>query len=155
MNDLTFHEKSAWGTLLVSLVVGSLYFSRVLGLWQSDGLDAPAMLQLALGYTIFLVVVLVVYHALCARSSQDPVKDERDRLITWRAGAIGGSVLGFGVIGIVVQVVLEGLFVGINGGRAPAVSESPVLIANLLLLVVLLASVVELAARLYLYRRGP
>ena len=147
MFNLSFQEKSAWGTLAASLVVGALYFSSVWNLWRGDLLDAPVMLKLALGYTVFLVVVLVAYHVLAASLSRPEDEDERDRLIGWRAAAAGGLVMGFGVMAVVVQIVLEGLFGGF-------LTDSPILIANALLLVVLIATVVELAIKLYFYRRG-
>ncbi|MDT8409265.1 MAG: hypothetical protein RQ741_06675 [Wenzhouxiangellaceae bacterium] len=49
---------------------------------------------------------------------------------------------------MIIQIVLEGLF-------SEPLIESSMLIANALLLLVLIATIVELALKLHFYRRGP
>lgn len=147
MSDLSFREKSAWGTLAAITLVGTLYFSSAWNLWRAEQLDAPVMLKLAFGYTIFLVLAVVAHHAIIAIVSPAEGKDERDRLIDLRAGAVSGAVLGFGVITVVIQIVLESLFGGV-------LISAPILIANALLLCVLISTIVELVLKLVYYRRG-
>ena len=147
MSSLSFHEKSAIGTLIATWVIGILYFRSAWALWQAGQLHPASNFGLAAGLTVLLVIVLVAYHVLIAATAKPEKEDERDRLIAWRAGRIGGFVLGFGVVGIVVQILIGGMF-------DDALAGSPVLIANALMAAVFIATVVELVMTLVFYRRG-
>lgn len=147
MNDYSFQEKSTLGTLIVTLAIGFFYFRAAWDLWQSGYLNVGSTLSLATGLTILLVIVLVAYHIVIALASKPEDEDERDRLIDWRAGSIGGVVLGFAVIGIVLQILFGTLF-------GDPKSSSPVLIANALMGSVFVATIVELGTKLYFYRVG-
>ena len=147
VKDLSFEEKSTIGTLLITSVIGALYLRSAWQLWQAEQLHVASMTGLAIGLTIFLVIVLITYHIMVAVITRPQREDERDRLIAWRAGSIGGMVLGIGVIGVVLQILFGGLL-----GHPGA--DSPVLIANALMIVVFAATLVELAMKLVFYRRG-
>lgn len=147
MNELSFHEKSTWGTLIALIVIAVLYTHAALDASSAGAMHAGTVTGLMIGYTVLLVVVLVVYHLVLALVERPVDEDERDRLIGWRAGNIGGLVLGFGVFGVIGHVLIGGMV-----GDARLLS--PPAIANLLLLALFLATVVELSIRLYHYRRG-
>lgn len=147
MSNLCFEEKSAIGTLIATWLIGILYFHSAWGLWQAGQLHPASNFGLAAGLTVLLVIVLVAYHILIAVTAKPEEEDERDRLISWRAGRIGGFVLGFGVVGIVVQILIGGML-------DDPLAGSPVLIANALMAVVFIATVVELVMTLVFYRRG-
>ena len=147
MSNLSFHEKSAIGTLIALWFIGIFYFHSAWELWQAGQLHPDSMTGLATGLTIMLVVVLVGYHIVIAATARPQREDERDRLIAWRAGNIGGVVLGVAVIGIVVQILIGGIF-------GQTFAASPMLIANALIAAVFLATVVELVLTLVFYRRG-
>jgi len=147
MTDLSFHEKSAIGTLIALVIIGIFWFFSIWELWQANALHPAAMTALATGLTILLVVILVGYHIVIAAAARPQVEDERDRVVAWRAGNIGGFVLGFGVIGIVVHILIGGLF-------GSPLAKSPTLIAAALMAAVFVATVVELVLTLVFYRRG-
>jgi len=147
MMNLSFAEKSTIGTLLATGAIGLMYLNSAWQLWQADQLDIKSMTGLAAGMTVLLVVVMIVYHALIALVSKPEHEDERDRLIAWRAGNIGGLVMGVGVIGVILQILVGGMFGGVVAG-------SSVLIANALMAVVFIATVIELTVKLVFYRRG-
>lgn len=147
MSQLSFQEKSAWGTLIATWLIGIQYFHSVWEMWRADALHPASNFGLAAGLTVTLVIVLVAYHILIAVTAKPEQDDERDRLIAWRAGSIGGLILGVGVVGVVLQILVGGLF-------DDAVAGSPVLIANALMAVVFIATTVELAMTLVFYRRG-
>jgi len=147
MSNLSFHEKSALGTLIALLGVGAVHFHAVWKLWQADALQPASMTGLALGLSVLLVVILVGYHIAIAAIREPEVEDERDRLVAWRAGNVGGTVLGVAVIGIVVQILVGGVF-------GQSFAESPMLIANALIAAVLVAAAIELILTLVFYRRG-
>lgn len=147
MSSLSFHEKSAIGTLVALWFIGIFYFHSVWDLWQAGQLHPASMTGLATGLTILLVIVLVGYHILIAVTARPQHEDERDRMIAWRAGNISGVVLGVAVIGIVVHILIGGFF-------GNALAESPMLIANALMAAVFLATIFELVLTLVFYRRG-
>jgi hypothetical protein len=147
MSNLSFQEKSTWGTLVALLIIGTLYSNAAWQLWQRDVLVSEALFGLLIGYTVLLVIVLVAYHVLIVVVSGSEAEDERDRLIEWRAGYIGGIVLAFGVFTVIGHIL-------IGGWLGDPLFLSPVGIANALLLAMLVASVAELALKLVYYRRG-
>ena len=101
MTDLSFHEKSAIGTLIAIWLIGILYFHSAWEMWQAGQLHPASNFGLATGLTVLLVIVLVAYHIVIAVTVKPEEEDERDRLVAWRAGNIGGLVLAFGVVGVV------------------------------------------------------
>lgn len=147
MSNFSFKEKSTLGTLIATIVIGALYFQSAWKMWQVGALVPVSNFGLATGLTILLVMVLIGYHILVALLSRPEQEDERDRLITWRAGHIGGLVLSVGVIGVVLHVLIGSLW-------ADPISASPVLIVNALMAVVFVATIVELSVTLVFYRRG-
>lgn len=147
MTKLSFQEKSTIGTLLAISVIGLLYYRSAWQLWQAEQLHVASMTGLAIGLTVFLVIVLITYHVLIAVTAKPEPEDERDRLIGWRAGSIAGIILGIGVIGVVLHILFGGLV-------GDPVADSPVLIANALMTVIFIATLVELSLKLVYYRRG-
>lgn len=152
MPDLSFNEKSTWGTLIALLVLGALYFSSVVNLWRAEALELPAVFGLGVGFTILLVVTLIVYHTLIAVLSKPEDDDERDRIIGWRAGNIGGVVLGVCVMTVILHIVVGGM---IGRGVGYSLANSPAMISVALIASLWLSSVVELALAARFYRRGP
>lgn len=152
LSDMSFNEKSAWGTLVALLVLGALYFSSILNLWRADSLHLPAVFGLGVGFTILLVATLIAYHIVIAVLSKPEIDDERDRVIAWRAGNIGGLVLGFCVMTVVLQIVVGGV---IGRGFAFEFANSPALISIALITGLWVSTVVELALSGLYYRRGP
>lgn len=147
MSSMSFQEKSAWGTLASLLVIGALYFSSVINLWRAEELHIAAMFGLSVGFTILLVIVLVGFHLIVAAISGGQDEDERDRLIAWRSGSIGGLVLGFCVVSTVLMII--------GGGMVGAAFwQQPVIIANALMAGVFLSTIVELALTIWFHRRG-
>jgi len=151
MFGMSFYEKSAWGTLLATSLVGALYFNVAWNLWAADRLIAPAVFGVALGFTIMLVVLLVIFHILIAVVDRPGDEDERDRLIGWRAAQWSGFALFAGVTSIIGLVLFAGFLVD---SALHAMLYSPMVIIHLLMLVVLSAQLIDLGARIVFYRRG-
>ena len=147
MTQFSFQEKSTFGTLLATWFIGVMYFHSAWEMWQVDALHPVSNFGLATGLTILLAVVLIAYHIIIAVSAKPEDDDERDRLVAWRAGSIAGTVMIVGVIGVVLQILVGSLY-------DDPVAASPVLIANALMAVVFIATIVELILTLYYYRRG-
>lgn len=147
MSSMSFQEKSAWGTLVSHLVIGAMYFSSVLNYWRAGQLEMPALLGLAIGFTVLLTMLLVGFHVIVAALSGQHDEDERDRLIAWRAGHISGIVLGVAVISIVFMIIGGGMV-------GDPLWQAPVIIANGLMAAVFLSTVVNLALTIWFHRTG-
>src|SRR5271170_6767034 len=82
--NLSYQEKSTWGSLIATLIVYGRYFAS-----GSHGL---------IGTIIALVVIQIVCQIVIAIVSKPEPKDERDRLINAKAYRTGYFLLVTGVI---------------------------------------------------------
>lgn len=140
MNNLSFRELSALGSLVAVVVAYTLYFSRVFGVIA--GGDVPSGFEiLAYGISIVgvLVAIEVAYHIVLGIRFKDEPMDERDRLIAARADQGAYGVLAFGAVLVVGHLLM---------------TDSTVIAAQFLLLAIVLAEIVKYAATIVLYRRS-
>jgi hypothetical protein len=137
--NASFEEKSVWLQLISIVAVLGSYFI-VAALMLSQGITLLiAFVPLFVVAVGLLVVVLVVGHIVVAIASRPEGRDERDRLIEWRAESNASWILGAGVIAAITGLVF---------------SVAPVWIAHVLLLSLLLSEVAKFVFQLVYYRRG-
>lgn len=137
--DASFEEKSVW-IQLTSLVLALGGYGYVAGHLMAQGIEAmPAYAAVFTIAVIAVVVVNVVGHVLVALTGGAQERDERDRVIEWRAESRSGWLLGAGVV-----LSIGGLVVGVG----------PVWIAHALLLALFLSEILRLVLQLVDYRRG-
>lgn len=135
--DLSFQEKSLW-VVLAGLIGGfGLYFKTVL---PDHGPDVmPHQIVLFTVVIVLMVIVQIVGHALIAAMDQRTQTDERDRTIGMQGGKVGGYVLATGVFcALCTAVIVRGNFA----------------VTHVLLAFWALAEIAQIAAQLFLYRRG-
>lgn len=134
-----FEERSAW-IQLVSLLAVLVGYSLVAGQMLSNGVTALPAYAGVFGVSIVLmVIVVVVGHVAVAIASRPEARDERDRVIEWRAESYSGWLLATGVFTALTLMVL---------------SVPNVWSAHLLLLSLFLAELLKLVLQLVFYRRG-
>ena len=141
--DMTFREKSYWASLVIMSVVWVNYFVRVQPSLADGSITRAESVVLFFGALVALIVLQIVVHiglAVTNPKTADQAADERDRIISHKAGNVSGWVLGFCVVMI--------------GAYAMFMDISSVLIANLLLLALVLSHCAEYALALFYYRRG-
>lgn len=139
---MSFRDKSAVVTIAALLVASLVY---VVSLLQAAG-GAPLVdvgyEPYLIGFVVVLVLVMVVGQiavAVVAPKEATAPRDERERLITWRAGSVSAYVLEVGAfVAIVLAVAQVDWF----------------WIANAVLLVWVLAEIVDSGVQLALSRRG-
>ena len=137
--NTSFEEKSVWIQLVSMVSVLGSYFV-VAALMLSKGVTTViAFVPLFIVAVGLLVVVLVVGHIVVAIARRPEGRDERDRLIEWRAESNSSWILGVGVLAAITGLV---------------VSADNVWIAHLLLLSMLLSEVARIIFQLVYYRRG-
>ncbi len=135
----SFEEKSVW-IQLASMVLGlGTYFIIAGGMLSGGVREVPAFATLFLFATAFMAVLLIAGHIVAAIASRPEGRDERDRLISWRAEHNSSWVVAAGVCGAVTCMIL-----GIEN----------VWTANLLLLSLALSEVLGFVLQLIYYRRG-
>jgi hypothetical protein len=149
---MTFKEKMAWVSALVTVAVGAVYFV-VVGARLDDGpvsgIDYKWWMIGAVGVTIVGSIVGTIVMAIGTAISAEikgegSVKDidredERDVGIDRRGELIGYYVSSVGVLAALVLAMLR---------------EDQFWIANALYLFLLIGSLVSAAAKIVLYRRG-
>ena len=135
---LSFEEKSVWVQLLSLLLVLAAY-GFVAGNMLANGVlhIVPYVPVFAIAVGL-LVVLLIVGHIVAVMGGAQP-RDERDRMIGWRAESNASWILGAGVL-----AALAGLICSLN----------PVWVAHLLLFFLFLSEIVKLALQIFYYRRG-
>ncbi len=137
--DASFEEKSAWIQLIALVVVLGGYFVTAAHMLRTGVTEIVAFAPLFIISVVLLVIVLGVSHAVVAILSRVDGRDERDRLIEWRAESNSSWILGAGVITAVTGLVMQ------VGG---------VWVAHLLMLALLASEVAKLVFQLVYYRRG-
>jgi hypothetical protein len=109
----SFEEKSVW-IKLVGMVLGLGAYFVVAGRMLLTGVTAlPAYVPLFVVTVVLMVVLLVAGHVAAAIVSRPEDRDERDRLIGWRAENNSSWLLAVGVLAAVT-----GMIFGSSGGSA-------------------------------------
>lgn len=135
----SFEERSVW-IQLWGMVVGLGAYFILAGRMLAGGVrEMSAFAALFLVSTGLMVVLLIVGHVVAALASRPEGRDERDRLISWRAEHNSSWVVATGVCGAVTCMVFR---------------VENVWAANLLLLSLALSEVLGYVLRLVYYRRG-
>lgn len=133
----SFEERSVWVQLVALLVVLGGYFV-VSGWMLSRGIEELApYVPLFIAATVLLVVVLVVGHIGAAVVGKPEKRDERDRIIGWRAESNSSWLLGAGVFCAIVGLIF---------------SIAPVWIAHLLLASLFASEALKLSLQVVYYR---
>ncbi|MEZ4449470.1 MAG: hypothetical protein R3B09_08320 [Nannocystaceae bacterium] len=139
MHDASFEEKSTWIQLAsIALALGGYFV--IAGQMLRAGVDVlVAYVPVFVLAVVAIVAINVVGHVAIAIASRPGGRDERDRVIAWRAEHRSSWLLATGVLTAITLLVL---------------AVPTVWVAHLLLLSLYLAELLGFATRLYFYRRG-
>lgn len=135
----SFEEKSVW-VQLISVVLGLGVYVVVAGMMIANGVTAmPAYAALFMVATVLMVILLIAGHIVAAISGRVEGRDERDRLIEWRAEHHSSWLLAVGVL-----VAVTGMVCAVDN----------VWNAHVLLLSLIFSELLGFILRLVYYRRG-
>lgn len=135
----SFEEKSVW-VQLISMVLGLGVYVVVAGMMIANGVTAmPAYAALFMVATVLMVILLIAGHIVAAVSGRVEGRDERDRLIEWRAEHHSSWLLAVGVL-----VAVMGMVCAVDN----------VWNAHVLLLSLIFSELLGFILRLVYYRRG-
>lgn len=143
--NVTFSEKSAWGSLLALALVAYWYFPRAFAV-ASSGDEPVKLVVLSIICTVVLILVEVVYHVIIASNGRSS-SDERDALFDLKASRNAGFVLGFGLFSLVGHIILSSIPESVP--RLGTLS-----IAVWILLAVTVSEIAKLGFQIYYYRAG-
>ncbi|MBC7772642.1 MAG: hypothetical protein H7210_09130 [Pyrinomonadaceae bacterium] len=135
----SFEEKSVWVQLVSLVLVLGAYFT-VSGIMLASGVRVLVpYVPVFMSAVILLVVVLGLGHAVAAVMGKPERRDERDRLIGWRAESNSSWLLAAGVFFAITALVFQ---------------VDTVWVAHLLLASMFASEVLKLLLQLRYYRRG-
>jgi hypothetical protein len=137
--NASFEEKSVWITLLSMVAIFGFYSYAAANMLSAGVTEAAPFVGLFAAVTVLLVIVLVAGHVVVAIASRPDGRDERDRLISWRAEHNSSWLLATGVVAAIFGLALP---------------IKPAWIANGLLMALVLSEVLAHALKLYYYRQG-
>ncbi|MEL6860141.1 MAG: hypothetical protein AAFO74_17290 [Pseudomonadota bacterium] len=139
---MAFKEKSAWVMSIALIVAGAFYAWSVFIIWQAAGMvPPPNVLGLAVGVVIIIAIAIFGHIVAAIGNPMDAnaPEDERDRLVVWRAGNLGGLVLG--------ALSMTGLF-------HFAVLGNGNLLFHMIIGALTLSQLAEYVLTIWYYRRG-
>lgn len=135
----SFQEKSVW-IQLIGTLLGVCIYAVLAGRMHAAGVVAvSAYMPILVAAVVLMIVLLIAGHAAAAIVSQPEERDERDRLIGWKAEARSSWLLAVGIIAAIAGVLF---------------SIQAIWIAHTLLLSLAASTVLCYTLRLVYYRRG-
>jgi len=135
----SFEEKSVWIQLGAMTIGLGAYFVIASRMLASGVREMSAFAALFMVAVAAMVLLLIFAYAVAAMTSKVEARDERDRLIAWKAEHRSGWLTAVGVLAAVTCMV--------------AGVES-VWVANLLLLSLALSEMLGFVLQIVYYRRG-
>lgn len=138
--NASFEEKSVW-IQLISLVVGLGAYVAVAGSMLSNSVDVlPAYGAVFMVVAVGLIVAVnVIGHIAAVIVGRHEGRDERDRLIAWRAESNSSWILAAGILVAAWCMII---------------SVGDVWVLHLLLLSLFIAEITKDIVQLVYYRRG-
>jgi hypothetical protein len=163
-------ERISWVALIVNVVIGGWYFSRILAAPADANLFGPGMAMFA----ISLVTIAIIVGILCevmlrivqkqtGGGGDAAAHDERDTQIGLKATRNAHGVLAASVIVVLAQIALLEWVRRFPGRRGPPDTVLELLgtgplqgphVAQLLLAALTLTAIALNASRIFYYRRG-
>ena len=140
--NLSFKEKTIWTSLIITILVFSIYFIKVFSLLNEQNIDKTAIITLFIGVVVLMIIIEIVSHIILAIVYKKDVNieiDEREKLIDLKSTQISYYILIFGVF---------------QSGISLMTTASPFIIANIILFFFILAEIVGDSIRLYYFKRG-
>lgn len=133
----SFEERSVW-IQLISLTLVLAAYMVVSGIMLSNGVMAlPPYVAVFAIATVLLVITLIAGHFLSALMGRVEPRDERDRLISWRAESNASWLLATGAFAAIAALIF---------------SIQAVWVAHLLLLSIFASEILKLVLQITYYR---
>lgn len=153
--EMSFKEKSAWISLVSTVLIFGYYFIQLVDLKNLPENDVrQAVAYLAIKTIILISIVEAVFHSMLAATNRKAAEmgaDERDKLIALKANNYGYSVLVIGVVFGLGHMVIVEFNPQFNSESS---LQIPMLKSHILLFSLIISEIVRFAGQVVLYRRG-
>ena len=146
--NMTFQEKSAWGSLAALVLVSFLYFPAAFDA-AAKAAQPAKLIGISIGCVVVLIVIEAIYHSIIAVTGSSST-DERDALINLKAERIAGFVLGIGLFILVGRIIAFEAIEAIT----PVETMGALTIAVWILFVLTVSEISKLALQVWFYRAG-
>lgn len=153
LDTYSIREKNLWFEFLSDVAVALYYWPKAVQLILAgdEALRSGAMAKLIVS-TVGLAIVVVIALSIFLHTQQKPEPmDERDYMIAARASHLAGRVLVACLLAVIGLIVFREMT---DAAQLDVFPLSPLVIAHLLLVSLMLWSMTRSAARLFFYRRG-
>ena len=147
--NLSYQEKSIWGSMLATVMVFGWYFATT-PVFRTEGLTRSGRLGHLASAVVLLVIIQIVYQAAVALKWKAEKKDERDIQIEGKAFRNAYFLLATGALAAMPAVVIVGEFH--QQGEPHLISSY--LAIDILLFFLVAAEIAKSATQLFNYRRG-
>lgn len=152
---ISFREKSLWVSLLISLVIASVYGDNILAfLAAGEAVSGQDISGLIFRVVIAFIVLEVVLHIALAMKEQEGSglpEDERERNYRLLANNVGYWVLSIGVIACISQQMINSSFGFAVQNEYTNLALAPFELK--LVVIFWLSEVARFATELYYYRQ--
>ena len=148
---MSLREKSAWASLIATVMVFVPYFRYILGLFASGELQPVRVLAAFVGATVYLTLLSIAIGLVVELLSRREPRDERDVAIDAKSYRVAYAVLSAGGMFAVVMIVFLGVV------PAPKLRNeilAPQFLSQALLFCFVLAEAVRAITQIVCYRRG-
>lgn len=137
--ETSFEEKIVWVNLLALLAVLAYYVTNAAQLFAAGISNIMTFIPLFISSVILMILITVAASIVVAITAGSDGRDERDRLIAWRA-----------------EGHTSWLFVtGILGAMAALVAPIDIIwVAHILFVTLFAHEIINSVLRIYYYRRG-
>jgi len=139
---MSFREKSAWAMALILIGGAIFYFDKVVSVSRVTGVTAPPIIGFIIAYVVLIVIASIIIMSVLAVSAGKEANapaDERERIMSDKAGNWSGYVLAVPALG-----ALWHYSVSLDGN----------LLFHLIFLSLMLSQISEYVFQIFLYRRG-
>ncbi len=143
--DMSFQEKSAWGSLIAMGLVAYWFFPTAFEVAGSSN-GASDLIFLSIGCIVGLIIIEVIYQSIVAGTGSVE-SDERDALINLRAERNSGWVLAIGLFWLVGHIIV------MSAANVPE-PMGAMLIAVWILFTLVVSEFAKLASQIWYYRVG-
>ena len=101
--NMTFKEKSAWGSLVALALISYWFFPKAFDA-ATHAADPGRLVGISIGCIIALIIIEAIYQSVIA-AADGGASDERDALINLKAERIAGYVLGIALFSLVGHII--------------------------------------------------
>ena len=101
--NMTFKEKSAWGSLAALALISYWFFPEAFNA-ATHASDPARLFGISVGCIVALIIIEAIYQSIIA-AADGGASDERDALINLKAERIAGYVLGIALFTLVGRII--------------------------------------------------